>query len=58
LPQLAGARYRWLAGGSPEAAVREIAAAMAGEEAQHIRWVQHALEYHPAAGVPWQHMVA
>jgi rubrerythrin len=37
--------FRWIQDTSPERAVRAAAAQMAAEEAEHIRWVRHALEY-------------
>jgi rubrerythrin len=33
---------------SPTLAVRELASVMAAEEAEHVKWVRHALDYHVA----------
>jgi rubrerythrin len=39
-------------------AVRELAAVMAAEEAEHVKWVRQALEYHAATGANWEEMIA
>jgi rubrerythrin len=39
--------FVWVARSSPCNAVRELAAVMAAEESEHVRWVQDALEYCP-----------
>jgi rubrerythrin len=38
--------FAWIARTSPQASVREIAAIMAAEETEHVRWVREALDYH------------
>jgi rubrerythrin len=43
----ARAFFVWVARGAASNAVRELAAIMAAEEGEHIRWVQDAIEYHP-----------
>ena len=39
--------FAWVARSSSSRAVRELAAIMAAEEAEHIAWVTHAIEYQP-----------
>ena len=48
-PPETGARefFAWVARSSSSRAVRELAAIMAAEEAEHVAWVRQAMEYHP-----------
>jgi rubrerythrin len=39
--------FAWVARTSSSHAVRELAAIMAAEEAEHVAWVTQAMEYHP-----------
>jgi len=39
--------FAWVARSSSSRAVRELAAIMAAEEAEHVAWVRQAMEYHP-----------
>jgi rubrerythrin len=39
--------FAWVARSSSSPAVRELAAMMAEEEAEHVGWVTQAMEYHP-----------
>lgn len=41
--------FEWVALGTPDKKVRELAREMADEEAQHVRWVEQAIEYRPSA---------
>ena len=38
--------FAWIARSAPQAPVREIAAIMAAEETEHVKWVRDALDYH------------
>jgi rubrerythrin len=40
--------FKGIARTSPSLAVRELAAVMAAEETEHVKWVRNALEYHTA----------
>lgn len=42
---------------SPHAEVRALAREMAAEEAQHVRWVRNALEYHPGGRPDWDRLL-
>jgi rubrerythrin len=37
--------------------VRELASVMAAEEAEHVKWVRQALEYHATTGANWEEMI-
>jgi hypothetical protein len=50
----AAAFFDWVARTTPDEQVRSLAFAMAAEEAQHVEWVQKALEYRPARQVDWE----
>ena len=43
---------------APSVSVREMASVMAAEEAEHVKWVRQALEYHVATGANWAEMIA
>ena len=42
---------------APDVAVRELASVMAAEEAEHVKWVRQALEYHVTTGANWEEMI-
>lgn len=43
--------FYWIARDAPSKAVRELASVMAAEEAEHVKWVRGALDYHVTTGV-------
>jgi len=43
---------------APSLTVRELASVMAAEEAEHVKWVRQALEYHVTTGGNWEDMMA
>ena len=45
--------FEWIARTTHDDSVRALAREMAGEEMQHVRWVQQALEYSPASHLDW-----
>ena len=49
--------FAGIARASPSREVRELAAVMAAEETEHVKWVRQALEYHVATGACWAEMV-
>jgi rubrerythrin len=49
--------FVWIATEAPSRPVKELAAIMAAEEAEHVRWVRQALEYHPLSA-DWEKLIA
>lgn len=43
---------------APSVPVRELAAVMAAEEMEHVKWVRQALEYHVATAADWEQLLA
>lgn len=43
---------------SASVTVRELASVMAAEEAEHVKWVRQALEYHSTTGANWEEMIS
>jgi rubrerythrin len=50
----AGAQFffAWVARTSPDAVVRELARGMSREEAQHVQWIEQALQYRSPSPIP------
>ena len=45
--------FDWVALSTPDKHVRSLALEMADEEAQHVRWVEQAIEYRPSTPLDW-----
>ena len=50
--------FAWVAGTAASLEVRSLAKLMAAEEAEHGRWVRHALEYHAPGRLDWEKLLA
>ncbi len=50
--------FEWVAQNAPSDKVRELAAEMAREEDEHVRWVRDALDYAPAKQIDWEKVLA
>ena len=54
----AGAFFVWVMETAALLEVRQLAKHMAAEEAEHVQWVQHALEYHAPGRLDWEKLLA
>lgn len=50
--------FEWVERTTSDESVRALARGMAAEEQQHVEWVQKALEYHPAARIDRDRLLA
>ena len=46
--------FEWVAGESVDPRLRALAAELAAEERDHVKWAAQALEYHPSLRIDWE----